>query len=60
MKLGFDIEKVTRYIPAVEKPTYKQTFNTRLKWTGFALLMYFILSAITTLYPALPVFLLPD
>jgi len=47
MKFGFDISKVTRYIPSVEKPTYKQTFNTRLKWTGIALLMYFVLSAIT-------------
>jgi preprotein translocase subunit SecY len=47
MNLGFDIEKVTKYIPSVEKPTYKQTFNTRLKWTGIALLLYFVLSAIT-------------
>jgi len=47
MKIGFDVGKVVKYIPSVEKPTYKQTFNTRLKWTGIALLMYFILSAIT-------------
>ncbi len=47
MKFGFDVSKVTKYIPSVEKPTYKQTFNTRLKWTGIALLMYFVLSAIT-------------
>ena len=47
MKFGFDVSKVTKYIPSVEKPTYKQGFNTRLKWTGVALLMYFILSAIT-------------
>lgn len=47
MKFNFDVNKVTKYIPSVEKPTYKQTFNTRLKWTGVALLMYFILSAIT-------------
>ena len=47
MKFNFDVNKVTKYIPSVEKPTYKQTFNTRLRWTGVALLMYFILSAIT-------------
>jgi preprotein translocase subunit SecY len=46
MKFGFDVGKVTKYIPSVEKPTYKQTFNTRLKWTGVALLMFFVLSAI--------------
>lgn len=46
MKFNFDVNKVTKYIPSVEKPTYKQTFNTRIKWTGVALLMYFILSAI--------------
>lgn len=47
MKIGFDIEKVSKYIPSVEKPTYKQTFNTRLKWTGIALVLYFALSVIT-------------
>lgn len=42
----FPIEKVAKYIPSVEKPTYKQTVNTRLKWTGVALLLYFALSSI--------------
>jgi preprotein translocase subunit SecY len=48
MKLPFDISKYVeafiKYIPAVQKPTYKQGVNTRLKWTGVALLLYFILS----------------
>ncbi len=45
MKISFPIEKVAKYIPSIEKPTYKQTVNTRLKWTGIALLMYFILAS---------------
>jgi preprotein translocase subunit SecY len=40
-------QKFLKYFPSVEKPTYKQSFNTRLKWTGFALLMYLVLSYIT-------------
>jgi len=41
------ITKIAKYIPSVEKPTYKQSFNTRLMWTGVALLLYLILSYIT-------------
>jgi len=42
-----DISKISRYMPAVEKPTYKQTFNTRIMWTGIALVIYFVLSYIS-------------
>lgn len=41
------ISKIAKYIPSVEKPTYKQSFNTRLGWTGAALLLYLLLSYIT-------------
>ena len=41
------ITKIAKYIPAVEKPTYKQSFNTRIMWTGAALLLYLLLSYIT-------------
>lgn len=41
------IEKIAKYLPAVERPTYKQSFNTRLMWTGVALILYFVLSYIT-------------
>jgi len=41
------INKIARFIPAVEKPTYKQGFNSRLMWTGIALVLYLILSYIT-------------
>lgn len=42
-----DIAKISRYLPAVEKPTYKQTFNTKMKWTVVVLAMYFTLSYIS-------------
>jgi preprotein translocase subunit SecY len=43
-----DIEKrIARYLPSVKKPTYQLPFNTKLKWTGFALLMYLALSYVT-------------
>lgn len=45
--MKFDISKIARYLPTVERPTYKQPFNTRLMWTGIALLIYFILSYVT-------------
>lgn len=41
------ITKIAKFIPAVEKPTYKAGFNTRLMWTGVALLLYLLLSYIT-------------
>jgi preprotein translocase subunit SecY len=40
------IEKISKYIPAIEKPAYKQSFNTRLKWTGVALALFLTLSHI--------------
>jgi len=41
------IEKIAKYLPSVEKPTYKQSFNTRIMWTGIALILYFVLSYIS-------------
>lgn len=41
------VSKITRYIPTVKKPSYKQSLNTRLKWTGLVLIAYLILSYIT-------------
>jgi preprotein translocase subunit SecY len=41
------ITKISKYLPAVTKPLYKQSFNTRLKWTGIALLAFLVLSNIT-------------
>ena len=41
------INKVSKFVPAVGKPDYKQTLNSRLKWSGVALLCYFVLSHIT-------------
>lgn len=45
--MNFDISVLAKYLPTVNKPTYKQPFNTRIKWTGVALLLYFGLSSIT-------------
>lgn len=41
------IARISRYLPAVQKPLYKQSFNTRLKWTGVALILYIVLANIT-------------
>lgn len=41
------IEKVGRFLPTIEKPTYKQTLNKRLLWTGIALIIYLICSYVT-------------
>lgn len=41
------LKKIARFIPAIEKPTYKQSFNARLMWTGIALILYLVLSYIT-------------
>ncbi|MCS7106177.1 MAG: preprotein translocase subunit SecY, partial [Candidatus Aenigmarchaeota archaeon] len=41
-----EIEKITRFLPSVQKPTYKQSFNRRLIWTLIALILYLTLSHI--------------
>lgn len=38
------VEEFVKYVPSVKKPTYKESVNSRLKWTGVALLLYFVLS----------------
>ena len=40
-------KKIARFLPSVKRPTYQLPFNTRLKWTGFALFMYLALSYVT-------------
>jgi preprotein translocase subunit SecY len=41
------IEKISRFLPSVQKPTYKQSFNKRIMWTLIALILYLALSHIT-------------
>ncbi len=41
------VVSLSKYIPSVQKPLYKQSFNTRLMWVGIALISYLILSNIT-------------
>lgn len=45
--ISIPIEKISKYLPTVEKPTYKQTLNKKLIWTGIALLFYLVLSHIS-------------
>jgi preprotein translocase subunit SecY len=40
-------KKIARFLPSVKRPTYQLPFNTKLKWTGFALFMYLALSYVT-------------
>ncbi len=42
----FSISSISKLLPAVVKPTYKQTINKRLMWTGIALICYIVLSHI--------------
>jgi preprotein translocase subunit SecY len=43
----FSIEKIAKYLPSVEKPTYKQPFNKRMIWTGIALIAYIVMSHVS-------------
>jgi len=42
---GF-VSKIAKYLPTVEGPTYKQPFNSKIKWTIAALLMFLVLSSV--------------
>ena len=41
----FDLGKIAKYLPAVEKPTYKPSLNKKLMWTGLVLIIYYLLSS---------------
>jgi len=41
----FDIAKLAKFLPAVEKPVYKLSLNKKLMWTGVVLIIYFLLSS---------------
>jgi preprotein translocase subunit SecY len=41
------VTKISKFIPSIGKPDYKQSLNSRLKWSGIALLCYFLLLHIT-------------
>ncbi|HDM05688.1 MAG TPA: preprotein translocase subunit SecY [Candidatus Aenigmarchaeota archaeon] len=40
-----DFTKITKYIPAIESPTYKIPVNKKLIWTGLVLIVYLMLSS---------------
>ena len=37
--------RISRFFPAVSKPDYKQGLNSKLKWTGIALLLFLLLDS---------------
>ncbi|PIY35753.1 MAG: preprotein translocase subunit SecY [Candidatus Aenigmarchaeota archaeon CG_4_10_14_3_um_filter_37_21] len=41
----FDITKLAKFLPTVEKPVYKQSLNKKLAWTGLVLIVYFLMSS---------------
>jgi len=45
VKFKFDIGKLSRFLPTVEKPIYKVSINQKLMWTSLVLLVYFLLSS---------------
>jgi preprotein translocase subunit SecY len=41
----FDVRKVAKFFPTVEKPTYRPSLNKKLMWTGLVLIVYYLLSS---------------
>jgi len=41
----FDFKKIERFLPSIEKPTYKPSLNKKLLWTGLVLTIYYLLSS---------------
>lgn len=38
------LKSVSKLLPMVSPPLYKQTFNSRLRWTGIILILYLVMS----------------
>ncbi len=43
--MNFDITKLEKFLPEVEKPVFKLSLNKKLMWTGITLAVYFLLSS---------------
>jgi preprotein translocase subunit SecY len=41
----FDITKLAKFLPTIEKPVYKLSLNKKLMWTGIVMTIYFLLSS---------------
>ncbi|MCX6821567.1 MAG: preprotein translocase subunit SecY [Candidatus Aenigmarchaeota archaeon] len=41
----FNISKIAKFLPTIEKPTYKPSLNKKLMWTGLILVIYYLLSS---------------
>jgi len=43
--MEFDIRKFAKFLPAIERPTYKPSLNKKVMWTGICLILYFMMSS---------------
>jgi preprotein translocase subunit SecY len=43
--MEFDIRKLAKFLPAVERPTYRPSLNKKVMWTGICLILYFMMAS---------------
>ncbi|MCS7135274.1 MAG: preprotein translocase subunit SecY [Candidatus Aenigmarchaeota archaeon] len=43
--MGFDIRSVAKFLPSIERPTYRPSLNKKVLWTLVCLIIYFMLSS---------------
>ncbi len=43
--MEFDIRKLAKFLPAIERPTYKPSVNKKVMWTGICLILYFMMAS---------------
>ncbi|MCX8178334.1 MAG: preprotein translocase subunit SecY [Candidatus Aenigmarchaeota archaeon] len=43
--MEFDIRKIAKFLPAIERPTYKPSLNKKVMWTGICLILYFMMAS---------------
>ncbi|MEM5799365.1 MAG: preprotein translocase subunit SecY [Candidatus Aenigmatarchaeota archaeon] len=43
--MEFDIRKLAKFLPAIERPTYKPSLNKKIMWTGICLVLYFMMAS---------------
>jgi len=43
--MEFDIRKLAKFLPAVERPTYRPSLNKKVMWTAICLILYFMMAS---------------
>ncbi|MEM5799697.1 MAG: preprotein translocase subunit SecY [Candidatus Aenigmatarchaeota archaeon] len=43
--MELDIRKLAKFLPAIERPTYKPSLNKKIMWTGICLILYFMMTS---------------